>query len=518
MRTTPFRYHVFKEIREPLFALLAERWVPANVVPEDDCINRGEEKEPYDLYRNFIVFILMLAKEPLRKTKTGSLNKKQLDHWHPLFPQQPESIFELFVCIATALGLAEDTGMELCITQNCTGCLELDESAQAALFYSCILDLAAKHKCLYILELMNRAYGRYLPVDKLCDFFVMPNVDENVAFVDSGCINIMLAANFIRCGKSRDDKRICTITELGRAALAGDKYKVETVNGITVMPTFEILVPKQLSVSALRILFMCCEPVKSDAFLTFMIGREALYEGFEKGVEPDSFIQFIGKASDGRIPQNVKFSLEEWIQSWGTVSFEMHFLLKIKSPEMYNKIKGAIGSSAYIKEEFPSLAISINPSDYKVLFDILVKLGYNPKPFTAVKNIVAGGSKKTQGDLRGFSKNFGKPDQIIFENDSSDFIFPEKTARDKGGISISGRKYAGKMVELPFNELVHVINYAMLMEQGIEIENDHGELLFFHPRELSLHSSQPKVSGVNQLSGAGFNIELAKIKRIRTRD
>jgi len=176
----------------------------------------------------------------------------------------------------------------------------------------------------------------------------------------------------------------------------------------------------------------------------------------------------------------------------------MHFLLRVKKPELYEKIRSVLSNTKFIAEELPGTGFSIRASDYQEVFSILTRLGYSPKPFTGPKN---GADKKAVNILETYLSGKGE----TAGSGEEEFLFPEESEE--------------KIRPLRSNELVHVINYAILMEQGVEVEmKAGGTRVRLVPREIQLHLSEPRVTGVHPLNGDAVDVNLNEVDKIRVED
>jgi hypothetical protein len=518
VRSAPYRYFVFKEIREIMVPLLINRWLAVFVPPGISEPLLAENGDPYSLFRDFIIFLLKLASEPIRKTKGSTLNRKQMEHWTPLFTHKFDfstaekgtypKAFSLLLEVSSKQGLLYEDEKEIKLSDDGEQFLDLDDAVKARIFYSTLIDGNQKEKTDIFLKILLLASGKPVMKEELHKFLLMNEKNGNLSDLEDR----LIALNLIQIKDVSSGKYGYLITSVGVEVLERKVFRIETANTITIMPTFEIMAPRFLSSKILKPLFLCCEAVKSDAFITFKISRESLFAGYEKGVAPKALVALLENSSHGVLPQNVRFSIEEWSDSWGALSFEMHFILRVKKPELYERVKGVVSGSSFVKEEFNGTGFSINASDYKALYEILEKLGYNPKPYSSLPM----GECAQIRTSNYFQNNIVK--KSFFETERTEFLLPEEFGKVKVMNGSLGRKYSGRMMRLPFNELVHVINYSMLMEQGIEVELTEGGNSYFQPKELLLHLSQPKVTGNNPHSGENVDIELAKIDRIRVKE
>ena len=296
----------------------------------------------------------------------------------------------------------------------------------------------------------------------------------------------------------------------GAEMIAGTLPHLDREESITIMPNFEIVVPRQLEPETLAALFQICDIVKSDAMLTLKLTQASLYAGLDTGgVEPGRIGPLLSHTSPRGIPQNVLFSLNEWLAAYGIVSFEMHFILRVKNAELHERIKRIIAGTKFQWEELPGTGFSINASDYNEVFSILSRLGLSPKPFQDSRR--QGAQRERQGTIL---------DEYLsgkVRESEDEFIVPEEKEET---IRVSGKvngKYGGKLKSLPYHELIHVINYSILMGSGLEIElKGVGEQhITIVPRELISHVSEPRMTGHSIVNGEPIEIKIDDIAKVR---
>ncbi len=507
IKSTPCRYFVFREVRTVLLPLLLNRWGSTLKCREVKSLEAGNG-DGFLFYRDFMVFLSKLYSLGLRKTRGGSFNRKQLGEWLGLFGRNDNSAPEegmpermkLMLRVATEMELVFESDSELALSEEGLEYLDKSSQEQATLLYSKIVEMYNSDKIFILLQTCLQLSAVYFTKDDLQKF-----IADNGEF-----LKLMQTVGFIDDG--------CRVTTVGKALYEKQPLMPDYAESLTVLPNFEVIAPRILRPSIMKSLFVCCEEISSDSFITFKLTKESLYSGYEMGVEPHVFIETLEKATKGALPQNIKFSILEWSASWGAVSFEMRFILRVKKEDIYRKIREFLTSSNYSFEDMPNFGFSICASDYKELFDVLVKLGYNPKPYSGLPEGAKGRSRLLPfASGRNKTRKRRAPDF----NDSPDeeFLLPSTSDRLFSTTRTAGSgKYGGRMENLPFNELVHIVNYAILMEFGIDLAFKSGSEIRLLPRELRLYLSAPKVVGLCPHSGKNIEVAIEDIHSIRVRE
>ncbi len=257
-------------------------------------------------------------------------------------------------------------------------------------------------------------------------------------------------------------------------------------------------------------LFAVTDLVKSDAMLTLKLDRESLYNGLNRGGRPEEVLPFLNSVSQHGLPQNVQYSVQEWLDAYGAVSFESHFLLRVKKGEVYEKIRSILSGTQFRFEALPPVGFSISYADYQPLFSILSRLGFSPRPYVSVQPL--------QRDKNAWAAPDGavKPNPDGARSEEADLLLPDEKPEETAHKPRDNGKYGGKFKKLPYNELVHVLNYSILMEQKIEAElkNERGRILLL-PAELNLQVSEPIVKGQDAQTGEKAEVRIDDIERIR---
>lgn len=519
IKSTPYRYFVFREVSE----LLAPRLLEEMIASAKPVKNEKSRKAWGDaLYRDTILTLLFLMREGIKKTKSGTLNKKQTDALCRVleipveFNGQENGAWPLpfrMICgFLNERGLIEDRPEELAASEKAGRWLDTGEPDRARAFYRHLVESEGHDKMVFLLQFLDRADHALAADDCIEQLHARSSGDDRPV---PGIFERAHLAGFMDLVSGEGQARAFALSRRGREVLQKKALSLESADRVTVMPTFEILAPRMLAARSLRLLFLSCHHEKSDTLHTFRLSRESLIAGFDRGLTAASFESDLAALAGQELPQNILFSIREWVASYGAVSFEMHFLLRVKKPELYDKVRAVLSGSKFLVEELPGAGFSIRASDYQEVFSILTRLGYTPKPFQVGREGAEPGAlpRAPQNILDSFlaTRENGK-------DRGEEFLMPEEPSGAPPRKHKLSSKYGGRMMALPFNEMVHVINYAILMEQGIEVEMKGGERFRFLPRDLELHLSEPRVSGDNPLNGDKAVVVLNNVDKIRVEE
>ncbi|MDA8334800.1 MAG: helicase-associated domain-containing protein [Peptococcaceae bacterium] len=201
-------------------------------------------------------------------------------------------------------------------------------------------------------------------------------------------LDIMLDTGLLVEERSRDGERLVRFgfwsprNRMGRfPSLPGEE------DGFWVQPNFEVLAPPRLKPALRWQLEMVADPVKMDQTFTYVLTREAALRFFDRDGHVPDMIGFLEKHSKNPLPQNVLFTIREWGDLYGRVSFWDVFLLKCDGEQLADEIAANRKLKPYIKGRFDQNHLVIERGRYDALLAVLQKEGYFPR-----KSIVKGGS------------------------------------------------------------------------------------------------------------------------------
>lgn len=137
------------------------------------------------------------------------------------------------------------------------------------------------------------------------------------AFVQEVVLGPLRWLGLIEVGSAEAPDRF-RLTPLGRTVLQGQPPETEArppaARALIVQPNFEIVVTDTAGRYDLLLqLDAFAERVSIDRASTYRLTRAALVEGMSRGVNGQDSIELLERANAGPLPQNVRYSLDEWI-------------------------------------------------------------------------------------------------------------------------------------------------------------------------------------------------------------
>lgn len=177
------------------------------------------------------------------------------------------------------------------------------------------------------------------------------------------------------------DTACLAITPLGKSVVGNRNWTEEGIwaEQFIVQPTFEIIVPKNLSLIIREELERFADLTAVDVTSTYRITQETIYRAGDEGMSGEAVIAFLERHSEKAVPQNVEYSIRSWGETYGQVFFMDVFLLRTETAEIASHIKAHRELSPYIRGEVAPDALIVERHEYRELMDLLRKHGYMPR-------------------------------------------------------------------------------------------------------------------------------------------
>ncbi|MCR4398717.1 MAG: helicase-associated domain-containing protein [Firmicutes bacterium] len=157
-----------------------------------------------------------------------------------------------------------------------------------------------------------------------------------------------------------------------------DVFPVGTLDrSFFVQGTFEILTPPNIDPSVLRNIEAIADLAKPDKVLIYRMNRKSVCRGFSSGLDLESVMRFLETHSKNEIPQNVRYSIEEWWKRYGRVEFVDALVLRCDTEELACEIKACKRMQPFIVGEMGPGNLVIDRSQ-----------GYMPKPGTRARGAI----------------------------------------------------------------------------------------------------------------------------------
>jgi len=155
-------------------------------------------------------------------------------------------------------------------------------------------------------------------------------------------------------------------------------YPMDGPDTAYVQPNFEILVPCSASWASRWELGQFAVLEQQDQMLKYRLDRTYLMNALKRGIPAGDVIKLLTKLSPYPLPENLVITIQQWIESFGQVTFIKLSLLECTSPEQAASIASARKYKEYVLGLYSPTAVIIR--DPEKLRKLLEKQGIYPLP------------------------------------------------------------------------------------------------------------------------------------------
>ena len=117
------------------------------------------------------------------------------------------------------------------------------------------------------------------------------------------------------------------------------------------------------------------EAAKSGFPFQYRLTPKSLKRAKEQGIEPDRMHNFLEKASGRPLPPSVKRAIQRWSELGTEARLEKVILLRVRDPEILEKLRSNPKTRDYISESMGDLAVVVRPGDWQKLIEATAELG-----------------------------------------------------------------------------------------------------------------------------------------------
>jgi len=188
----------------------------------------------------------------------------------------------------------------------------------------------------------------------------------------------------------------------------------------TVQPNFEIIVGPELNPLIRFKLELLSIRITRDIILTYKVTQEGITRARERGMSTGEILVFFDSHSRTPVPQNVRFSIENWAKAYGSIYFEQSTLMRFRDSSICSSVMHLPTIAPHIKEQLSDRALVISRDKIPMITETLKNAGYQPEVF---------GETPVDTILEEAIFNPVIPDDIMKEKSipvvHSEFIFPD---------------------------------------------------------------------------------------------
>ena len=155
-------------------------------------------------------------------------------------------------------------------------------------------------------------------------------------------------------------------------------YPMDGPDTAYVQPNFEILVPRSASWAVRWELGQFAVLEQQDQMLKYRLDKTYLMNALKRGLPAGDVINLLTKLSPYPLPENLVITIQQWIESFGQVTFIKLSLLECTTPEQAASIASARKYKEYLLGLYSPTAVIIR--DPEKLRKLLEKQGIYPLP------------------------------------------------------------------------------------------------------------------------------------------
>jgi hypothetical protein len=147
----------------------------------------------------------------------------------------------------------------------------------------------------------------------------------------------------------------------------------------TIQPNFEVIVGPELDLRVRFTLELMSDRKKRDIILTNIVNRAGIVRARERGMSVAEVLNFFESRSRTPLPQNVRFSIENWASTYGNVSFAPAMLMRFRDAASCESVMHIPVIAPFIRERISDTILTV-PAEYiRTIAAFLREAGYLPE-------------------------------------------------------------------------------------------------------------------------------------------
>ena len=223
----------------------------------------------------------------------------------------------------------------------------------------------------------------------------------------------------------RNDRFALTVT--GERFFNGKSLPMDENTGsvFTIQPNFEVIIGPEVDLSVRFSVELLADRKNRDMVLTYEVTQGGIVRGIERGMTVDEIFTFLDTHSRTPLPQNVRFSVENWAGSYGAIFFEKITVMRFRDKSVCNGVMHLPEIAPYIKEQLSETVLAVSSEHIKKITEVLKSSGYQPETFgDPPENAVSNEVSFQPVGVEDILKDLNMP------SIHNDFIFPDDLLPD----------------------------------------------------------------------------------------
>ncbi len=141
---------------------------------------------------------------------------------------------------------------------------------------------------------------------------------------------------------------------------------------------FELLVPPGIGYSTLWKIDQIAELIHRDILTQYRISQQSVLFAMRRGWTSEAVYSFLNEITDGRIPQNVLYHVDEWRNKYGQIQLKRIVLVECAGKNLADEIEHIPDVKTLLRDRIGERYFVIDESDAKKLHQTLLQYGYEP--------------------------------------------------------------------------------------------------------------------------------------------
>ncbi|MBC2723781.1 helicase-associated domain-containing protein [Desulfosporosinus sp.] len=373
-----------------------------NYEPEPQKTFRADLPNTLD---NLFKFLVLVEQGEVLVTRTHEINKHSLKRILAALTEPagsdkefcPESYFFWLFSFARRFRLLGQSGDRLVLT---SAGQELPESIKVedllCVIYSEHFELIQNKGFFVVLPVLSRCtkwtswslmISKLFSEDTVCNLLTKETVIslldplrflglldwgkyEQDIFLRVTPLGELVIAKLLQGHELEDDIEIKNLTD--------SIYPMSGPDTAYVQPNFEILLPHSASWAARWKLSQIAVLEQQDQMLKYRLDKTYLLNALKRGMPGEDVLPVLKKLSTYPLPENLILTVQQWVESFGQVSFLQLSLLECSSPEQAASIASARKYRQYVLGLYSPTAVIVR--EVEKLRKLLEKQGIYPTP------------------------------------------------------------------------------------------------------------------------------------------
>ncbi|MFH1742810.1 MAG: helicase-associated domain-containing protein [bacterium] len=375
----PSQWIVPSEIVPAVREALRSEEIPSPVIKEEPLWG-GTERILWMLFR----FLAAIHMGRLHQTQNDMLAKKDLELWFSSLPSDsfPPPPFPHLVSVEDAAGFLLAAGRQLDLIADQDGDLITTEHSTTWLQQNRRVLL----RDLWIVFLECIAIKRpewrrllFCLVHENCDSQPLWHVTLSGASALRGSLTVWFSwFGLVKVVRSKQGLTAVRTAQPGPWESFEAPMAESRCRDSTLQPNFELMVPPDTPLDTLWRVEQFANHHHTDVVSIYQLSRQSIIRGLRSGLSSSEIRDELAALTGGRIPQNIRFSLEEWFDSFGRVEVEEIVLVRCRTPEVAEEIQHIPEAEKAIRERLGPTLLVADPSRVQSLLDTLERIGFAP--------------------------------------------------------------------------------------------------------------------------------------------